>query len=121
MSDMSFNLGGHNGPDVIMGKNGPVMTIQSDGTIDMGKGYSPTEAGEVFIKTLRSLGVEVRVSNIHFTHELEWKMPACNKHFFKGYRWRCRNCRVIAEHEFRDVTHALWDLQGAGHRIKIVK
>lgn len=114
VNEQPFHLGG-------VGDGGPVMIIHTDGTIEMGKGYTPTEAGETFIKAMRSLGVEIRVSRIHFTHELEWKMPSCNKHFFKGYRWRCRQCRIIAEHGYRDVTHALWDLQGAGDRIKIVK
>ena len=50
-------------------------------------------------------------------HPLEFEMPACSRHFFKGHKWWCRACDRQTEAEFRDTTWALWELQGAGDRI----
>lgn len=53
------------------------------------------------------------------SHPLAFKMPACPRHFFKGHKWWCRRCDQATADEFRDTTHALWRLQGAGDRIVV--
>lgn len=51
------------------------------------------------------------------THPLKFVMPACYRHWRKGHKWWCRGCDRVAEQEFREVVHLVWQAQGAGHRI----
>lgn len=44
-----------------------VLIIRPDGTIEVGEGYTPTEAGEAFLKALADLGVTVVRTDIRAT------------------------------------------------------
>jgi hypothetical protein len=46
------------------------------------------------------------------SHPLRFEMPGCFKHFRRN-RWWCRRCHREVESQFREVAHALWELQGA--------
>lgn len=41
------------------GNNPPVLIIKKDGSIEIGEGYTPTEAGEAFIGALEKMHIKV--------------------------------------------------------------
>jgi len=54
---------------------------------------------------------DVDISDIEFT------LPTCHRHFFRGHRWWCRACRREANDQFREVCEVLWRVRrSCSHR-----